>query len=398
MEQVAQEAIAEEQGSPQAADTPQDTPESNADRALDSAFSLDAVMGAADPQRRQEPPRERVPAPSANGQQQDAPAQQQGDQAQQKPGSEAVTEEAQVEQADDLRTLMFGEPSGKPAEIPDAVKTWAEQSGYTVEDIQGIPAVREQLAEATKKATEFDQWTERVESLPLPFKTALAKAMKGDDTWRADLMNAPDGVNLSQPFSKQDAKTVLNALAPGEIDEETWEAAKDGDEGAKKQVSLAMKLVQAKFNDLKDGYESYINDQTAAAQQYQERLKTSAEASIANLQRLMPRVSPLIPEIKKSLSPEGVRDMFFTEDGALRPDAARYVALVKYSKQLYDAKVGAAAKEAKDAAELDVLNRTPERATTQGKGASGQQRTLPPKVAADEMIADFMTGKTLFKQ
>lgn len=345
------------------------------------------------------------PRPAPKPAQQPAPQQPQPA-AEQKPSQpEALAAPAEPEPVLDDRAkalqalggIFTGQAQPKPTEIPDPVKQWAEAQGYTPDDILGIDALRQQVKQGEEFKDRAEKLQTLLEALPPDFRIAIDRAVRGEN-WREPLLSSHDDVDFSRDFSKQDAAAMLQKFAPGKVDAETLQAAKDGDENAKRVVDLATDIAKAKYDQIRAQQEGHFKMRQEQDQIRAQQYEQSLNASIRELQRLDPRVGALVPEIRQGLTREGINGLFFDEKGMLRPDAARIYAVAKYQSELFDSKVKQVAREAKDKAELEVLNRTPERPTTPNRT---EVRNAPPpdsRKLADSQMDAWLQGADILGQ
>lgn len=390
---MSETATAVEQPVVQAPPTPQPSPvveqsDAFSDRFLSGADLMEKMSPRPAPQKPAQQPAQQ-PAP-----QQSQPA------AEQKPVQpEAQAAPAEPEPVLDDRTkalqalggIFTGQAQPKPTEIPDPVKQWAEAQGYTPDDILGIDTLRQQVKQGEEYKDRAEKLQTLLEALPADFRIAIDRAVRGEN-WREPLLSSHDDVDFSRDFSKQDAAAMLQKFAPGKVDAETLQAAKDGDENAKRVVELATDIARTKYDQIRAQQEGHFKMRQEQDQIRAQQYEQSLNASIRELQRLDPRVGALVPEIRQGLTPEGINGLFFDEKGMLRPDAARIYAVAKYQSELFDSKVKQVAKEAKDKAELDVLNRTPERPTTPSRTEVRNTPAPDGKKLADAQMDAWLQG------
>jgi hypothetical protein len=304
-----------------------------------------------------------------------------------------LSEREQALQA--LRVTLTGEAPPAPLEVPEAVETWAKTAGYTKDDLLAIPTLRKEVAEGREAAQKVEQWDALIKSLPPSFRVAMDQAARGEAGWKKTISETHDDVDFTKPFEKQsidDMRTRFSGL-----DADTLQAAKDGDPTALKAVAIGDQLAKREFNTLKGTYDGHFAQRQEAEQQREQRFLASRDTAINELQRTMPGVGALIPEIKQGLTYDNVVGLFFAQDGTLRPDAATLYAVAKYRQELFDSKVQKVTKQAKDAAELAVLDRTPERIE---KSLKTEIKNVPPKAPAqlaEEHLNRWMSGVDLVK-
>lgn len=324
------------------------------------------------PQAPPTPPQEQAPkAPQAQAPQQPA-AQEPPKAPEPTPALEVVDERTAALRA--LGGIVRGEAQPVPDELPEPVKEWATSRGYKPEDVLRIDALHQQIKEGEKYKSESEQLRGLLEALPPDFRIAIDRAVRGEN-WREPLLSSHDDVDFSKPFDKQDTAVMLSKFAAGKVDQETIDAAKDGDENAKRTLGLATEIARTKYEQIQQQQQNHFRLRQEQDQLAQKQYEQSLNASIYELQRLDPKVAAIVPEIRQGLTREGIMGLFFDEKGMLRQEAARMYAVAKYQSELFDSKVRQVAKEAKDKAELDMINRTTERPTTP---ARTEQRTAPP--------------------
>lgn len=284
------------------------TPQPSAVVEQSDAFS-DRFLSGADLMEKMSPRPAPQPAP-----QQPAQPQQSAQQptAEQKPAQpEAPATPAEPEPVLDDRTkalqalggIFTGQTQPRPTEIPDPVKQWAEAQGYTPDDILGIDALRQQVKQGEEFKDRAEKLQTLLEALPPDFRIAIDRAVRGEN-WREPLLSSHDDVDFSKDFSKQDTQTMLQKFAPGKVDAETLQAAKDGDENAKRVVELATDIAKTKYDQIRAQQEGHFKARQEQDQIRAQQYEQSLNASIRELQRLDPRVGALVPEIRQGLTRE----------------------------------------------------------------------------------------------
>jgi hypothetical protein len=303
-----------------------------------------------------------------------------------------LSEREQALQA--LRVTLTGEAPPAPLEVPQAVEDWAKTAGYTKDDLLAIPTLRKEVADGKEAAQKVEQFNALLAALPPSFRVAMDQAARGEN-WKKTISETHDDVDFTKPFEKQSIDEMRTRFSG--LDADTLQAAKDGDPTALKAVAIGDQLAKREFNTLKGTYDGHFAQRQEAEQQREQRFLASRDTAINELQRTMPGVGALIPEIKQGLTYDNVVGLFFAQDGTLRPDAATLYAVAKYRQELFDSKVQKVTKQAKDAAELAVLDRTPERIE---KSLKTEIKNVPPKAPAqlaEEHLNRWMSGVDLVK-
>lgn len=285
---------------------------------------------------------------------------------QEKPAKEAAEPVSSNDRAaafEAIAGIQRGEVSQQETvEIPQAVKDWAAKRGYNTDDVLNIDSLQKQVKEGEKYKSEAQELRSLLEAIPQDFRIAIDRAIRGEN-WKEPLLNSHTDIDFSKPFDKQDVYSMLRKFATDKVNEDVIEAAKDGDEYAKQLVDLASEVARTKYDAIKNEQDNHFRLREEQDRQFVQQYEYALNTSIQELQRIDPRVSALVPEIREGLTREGIHGLFFNENGMLRPEAARLYAVAKYQSELFDSKVKQAAKQAKDNAELEMMSRTSERPT-----------------------------------
>lgn len=292
-----------------------------------------------------------------------------------------------------LRSGLSGEPIA-PVEPPKEVLDWATSAGLTKDDILGIPSLREQAAKAAEASGQVASIQKMFASLPKELQVAIDKAARNDEGWRNEIVQTPQ-LDWSRGFEKQDPQEVVNKLVPGRVSDDVWREYKSGDADhtTKMAVEAVIELARTKFDTEKTRLDSHFENERAAQERDQKALSMSVDREVSDLQRSLPGIMPLLPEIKEHLSHDGIHRLFFENHNTLRPGAAKMLTYALYHKELGESAVAKQVKEHKNAIELEQIRRTPEVIADQAKNHNKDTQKTPQQIAEERVAAWFGSGK-----
>lgn len=216
----------------------------------------------------------------------------------------------------------------------DSVNKWRN-------DAQGSSDSKRQLEDITKS----------FENMPRPLYNSFVEWANGRN-WVEGLGDLNTiTMDYAKPFEQQDSFVMLNKYFPGEYEKEDID---DKDPIVNKALNLAKRqyeLEQRSFSDRRVAIENQAKD-------FQTNLSQSSSHSVEHLKNSFPDFSDNhLTEIKRVLDSGEINNLFYTETGVYKQDAAEKLAFLLFGKEELSKVMNKASKEGKSEALKDVVSR-----------------------------------------
>lgn len=287
------------------------------------------------------------------------------------PGDEQPEEEVDVPVAGDPNQAILAQLAGQPVATTKVHKRVVDalpNFGMTVEELVNYKQFKEQVeqerADLKAKQAELEQYAQASPEL----RAALIKDLQGDASWKKDILTNGVDFDFTKSADKQNPKALVNAFMPGKITEEQWKEYNDvdGDPKDKQLVSTMLEIASEKFAARAQQVNSEVEQRVAAQKQWVTNWQTSSEAAVGSLKQRMPAAGIYEQQLRQALSSPNAIMALFEEPGkpgVLRQDAAEnlMMAIPEIRKKVLGASMAKEVKQAKGAAELAALKRSPDK-------------------------------------
>ena len=263
--------------------------------------------------------------------------------------------------------------SNTPLTVDDGVKAFFKDH-LGADDVPAFldayRASQESNLRMKEELTQAQQLSKVVESLPPSFQTAIAKQLKGEDGLA--FLNSLPKLDWGSDAKKQDQQELINAFYPGKVTQDDWDAAKDGDETAKDKIATYERMAADQFNGKRDDLIRQQREHEQAQEKFREKYNASVDQAVAYLKQQKGFGALATGELRQQLlSGELVNKTLFNDDGTYKPEAPLTILKGLHYDELMARKAEVIRKQAKEAATIDAMNRTPEQPRTkQGGGPS----------------------------
>tara|TARA_Y100000814_G_scaffold96598_2_gene66897 strand:+ start:6982 stop:8205 length:1224 start_codon:yes stop_codon:yes gene_type:complete len=220
----------------------------------------------------------------------------------------------------------------------DSVNKWRNDS-------QGSSDSKRQLEDIQKS----------FENMPRPLYNSFVEWANGRN-WVEGLGDLNTiSMDYQKPFEQQDSFVMLNKYFPGEYEREDID---DKDPIINKALNLAKRQYELEQRSFSDRRVSIENQ----AKEFQENLSKSSIHSVEHLKNSFPDFSDShLSEIKRVLDSGEINNLFYTETGVYKQDAAEKLAFLLFGKEELSKVMNKASKEGKSEALKDVVSRGADR-------------------------------------
>lgn len=248
------------------------------------------------------------------------------------------------------------------------------------EDYQKLKAVKEVTAQQLK---ESEMLAKFIGELPEEIYALVEAVANGKDYKEVfGSIQKKSALDLSKEFKEQNLGELLDLFFPDEFPNiREWEDI-EGDNTFKYVVGK----LEEEFNALKNvGVNKDVKSLTESQRLLEEKVKSTAEQSIAELKKSNPRFTDDdIKPIKEVMSggPVKLFDRFFNADGSFKPTAATDIAKIEY----FDKTVAALRERLSDSQKQleEIVSRGGDRKSDTVRSADTQQ-TLKAKEMLDNL-------------
>ncbi len=266
-----------------------------------------------------------------------------------------------------------------------------ENTGY--DDLNSLIS---DSTENKEKLEGLSNVTAKVENYERIFNNMPPELYKGVTTffaggdWKTEVNSTPN-LDFNKGIDDQDSKKLINSYFPGKFTEQDWEDYKseDAEESIKRSINLALEVSKEKFEADQTKISNIRTLETEDTKKKVEAYNTSLDATISNLQEVMPNVDKMyLNKMKKSLTPEALTETFYNKDGSLKVDAAQKLMMANEGFNLYEQYKKIAENRAETKQVQEILERTSDTPRTT-KRATTQKDEVSPEV---QKLIDDMKG------
>lgn len=265
-------------------------------------------------------------------------------------------------------------------------KKYGRQDIKDVKDVKKFFETTDAWREDSQKLKDFQKQNEDLknilENLPDEFITGIRKFYNGEDYMEV-FQGAKSKIDFSKPVDKQDKKDLVDHYFPGKFSEDDFSDT----ENISPALEIAIQASTDKFLLEKKGREDQRALEAKKAQEKIEKFNASIESSVGHLKQSFPDVLPEAEaEVKDLLSggSKAILDIFFNNDGTLKPEAAEMVLMARYGREQMSQLMEVAAHQAETKVMEDVLSRTPD--SKKSKSGSGMENVSPE---TQKLISDL---------
>ena len=286
------------------------------------------------------------------------------------PGDEQ-DEEVDIPAASDPNKAILAALSGEAPQTTKVHKRVVDalpSFGMTVEDLVNFKEFKEQVAKKDADLKARDEELATYARASPELRAAIAKDILGDTSWKKDIVRNGVDFDYTKPAEQQSKKSLVDTFMPGKVTDDQWKEFNDpdGDARDKAFVSTMIELAGEKFTGRAKEVNSSIDQMVQAQKQWVDNWTNSGEAAITATKQRIPAAAIYEPQLRQALSSPNAIMALFEEPGkpgVLRPDAAEnlMMAIPEIRKGVLSASFGKEVKKAKDAAELQVIKRSPDK-------------------------------------
>ena len=286
---------------------------------------------------------------------------------------------------------------GKPFEFDGADKAnefIKEKTGF-----ENLDALVNSSLEAKQKLDSFEDTEKKVSEyenlfreMPPELYQGVEAFIKGED-WKTPIISKPN-LDFTKDVESHDDRALVDNYLPGQFTDAEWENYNEGgeeqDPGVKKAIDIALGQAKNQYNNDKTGLDNFQSNKVVEAENRVKVFNESVDKSIGHLKGSIENIDEgYITEIKNSLTPQGLTEIFFNKDGSIKEDAALKVAMAKNGYDLFNQYKGIAEHQAENKERQDILDRTP--STPKAKKSSEEvSKKVRPEVA--EYIKTMTSG------
>lgn len=280
-------------------------------------------------------------------------------------------EEVEVPVTEDANKSILAHLAGQPqstVKVHKRVVDYATAKGIPIEVIANYSQYKEANEKRDAELKAAKEELAIYAQAPPEFKHNLALAVQGDVSWKKNLVGNGLDFDYTKEADKQPKKALVDAFLPGKVTEDQWKEFNDaeGDARDKAFVSTMIELASEKFAGKAKEVNGAIEQMAQAQQQWESNWKNSGEAAWNATKQRMPGATIYEQQLRQVMSsPNGIMSLFEEpgKPGVLRQDAYENVmmAIPEIRQKVLGGQAGNQVKAAKDAAELKVIKRSPDK-------------------------------------
>lgn len=235
---------------------------------------------------------------------------------------------------------------------------------------------RSDSQKSTSLQRKLDDVSQSFENMPETLYNAFKAWTNGND-WTKEVANANSRIDFKKAFDDQDKYSIVNKYFPGEFERED---ITDGDDPT---VKKAVSLARRQYEIDRTTHATKKADIEKAAKQKHESLLNSVSSSVSTLKDEFPGFSDShLKKVEKFLKDGNLGDLFYTETGSYRDDAATRLAFLLYGKEELSRVMQSSTRKGKEDALKEVVTRGSDR-----PNVNKNQATMDR--GADELLKSF---------
>ena len=298
--------------------------------------------------------------------------------------AEGETEEKEeAKEVDPLDAYISGtdpEPVDTPKEASEFLKREFGVETPTALK-QQFTTLREQLADKSSKADQYDNIIKGLDSFPTELHNAIQKQLAGEDGV-GYIQGLANGASLSKEAAQIAPETLIDAYFP----KNKFTAAQrediannEADPAVQDSWDQMLELASEKHNSARQKEASRDADIQASNKKQQETFDTARAAAIAFVKNDKALAGVVNSDlIEKFSNGSLLNDLFFESDGSYKPEALAQLAKIPLHDKLVERIRVGAHNAGKNEGLLEATSRQPK------KPQSGSERVTPPKVTEEQ--------------
>lgn len=292
-----------------------------------------------------------------------------------------------------LEALITGGPDQR-VEIPEEVVSWHKAQGHDITALLNeAPTLRTTNETLAREKEELTKTLSYLEKLSPDALNVIQMELAGKD-WKSDVQSRPN-FDYRLTFEKQDPRKLADTYAAGKITADDWASynSEEPDPGVKRLVDTVLAgEVKLKYEQHRDQVLNYSKNEREQQQAFNTKLQASEDRALDHVLSKVPGAAAHKDQIKKSL--QNVSDLFYEADGTWKPDAAFNAWMIVNKDILLRSKTQKAATQAKDEAQVTLLQRKEELATNKPiRGGAGAGKEPESAAQVVQAIIDQALGK-----
>lgn len=219
---------------------------------------------------------------------------------------------------------------------------------------------RQQAQEGAKAKSDLTAIQEDFKAMPEELVAAIKTWGEGGDYKQA--LTAPAGVDFKKPLAQQDLKSLVNHYFPGEF---TEEELADLENTTSRDVKLAVEASKDKFKTQKSSNDAAAARMIETSRERQRVFSESIDTAMTRLTEALPYFTDKSSIASLRASMESLHQLkgtelgkeFLSADGALLPDAAAKLAMLKHGMSISAQLISRASALAASKATEEVVSR-----------------------------------------
>lgn len=264
---------------------------------------------------------------------------------------------------------------------------------YAIDDegkfFTSVDKWRNDSQKLSESKEQFDELVDGIQSLPQNLRDSIAAYANGKDHYEA--FGSPERLNYDLDFEKQDIDDiaekyfpddyaeVLAKLKEGDLDED------DADAEIKKLAKHSERLYINDKKSLDTKRADYIREEKARVV----RIKESANSSVENLKKEFPSFKPSdLQKIKKVLVDGTADSIIYNNDGSVKEQAAKKLALALFGDSILEREKGKATNKGKTDANIEHVKKGNKK-MKKSRSASGIQKDREVHEAVSHLDEHF---------
>lgn len=287
--------------------------------------------------------------------------------------------EIEIENADQLLGAIKSRYGQEYKDIKELPKFFETVDKFRIDS--------QNLAKVTKEKEDI---LATLQSLPEELLEAVQLGVKGEDYNKA-FANRPK-FDFSKSVDKHDVKDLINTYFPGEFTEEDFSA--DAPDETKKAIKVAKTASIDKYNTEKLGRESKRAGELEKSKANLQAFNDSVTSSVSELKQHFPGISQeALTDIEETLTSGAVMARFFNQNGTVKKEAAKSLALAIHGESILNELMEAAKHVAETEVNEDILSRGAQKPKPK-KGTGVDKMSEDTTKAVNELVGNLNKKKT----
>jgi len=253
--------------------------------------------------------------------------------------------------------------------------------------VSHVNELNNSIISLTDEKNELEEYKATFEAMPDDIFAITQKWANGEDYHSEIQAMARMNLDFSKPFSSHNVKDLIEFYNPGKFSEEDYQDMEDD-----KAMEAVVEMTKLAYEKDKDRNKGVKERYAAESKKSREKLTQSVAGSIAALSKDVPYIKDhhkqKVAGILKSGS-NGILSLFINDDGTMKPEAGKLVALAIYGEDAIATRGKIARKEGHSEATEEIVRRTPtaaEKKSMASGGAPGSSEGDEVRKFKDEVI------------